>query len=40
MSRQDVLKWSAAEHPEQLAQVASASKRARAEVQIKGSEPC
>ena len=35
MSRQDVLKWSSAEHPEELAQVASASKRASAEVQIK-----
>jgi hypothetical protein len=35
MSRQDVLKWSSAEHPEELAQVASASKRACAEVQIK-----
>jgi hypothetical protein len=30
MSRQDILKWSSAEHPEELAQVASAGKRARA----------
>ena len=35
MSRQDILKWSSAEHPEELVQVASAGKRARAEVQIK-----
>eukprot|EP00435_Cladocopium_sp_Y103_P004696 s6476_g1.t1 len=35
MTRQDLLHWSQSEHPEELAQVASASKRARAEVQIK-----
>jgi hypothetical protein len=35
MSRQDLLQWSQSSHPEELAQVASAGKRARAEVQIK-----
>eukprot|EP00435_Cladocopium_sp_Y103_P014084 s526_g3.t1 len=35
MSRQDIIHWSQAAHPEELAQVASASKRARAEVQLK-----
>ena len=35
LSRQDLLQWSQSSHPEELAQVASASKRARAEVQLK-----
>jgi hypothetical protein len=35
LSRQDLLRWSQSDHPEELAQVASASKRARAEVQLK-----
>ena len=35
MSCQDLLQWSQSSHPEELAQVASAGKRARAEVQIK-----
>lgn len=35
MSRQDLIQWSQATHPEELAQVATAGKRARAEVQIK-----
>ena len=35
MSRQDILQWSQSKHPEELAQIASASKRARAEVQLK-----
>ena len=35
MSRQDLIQWSQSSHPEELAQVASAGKRARAEVQIK-----
>ena len=39
MSKQDILKWASSEHPEELAQVASASKRARAEVQIKDLSP-
>jgi hypothetical protein len=35
LSRQDIVRWSQSERPEELAQVASASKRARAEVQLK-----
>ena len=35
MSRQDLLRWHSAEHPENLACFASAGKRARAEVHLK-----
>jgi hypothetical protein len=35
MSRQDLMKWSCDNHPEEMAAVASAGKRARAEVQLK-----
>ena len=35
MTRQDLIRWSESSQPEELAQVASASKRARSEVQIK-----
>ena len=39
LTKTDLLKWIQSEQPEELAQVASASKRSRAEVQIKNLTP-